>query len=82
MHIFEVFQQKLKSHPGRGWGAHADHKHVDQVGTRSLIIRIPEIAPSYLTTNQSEECAQAAILIPNVVLKTFALSPVGDQDLH
>ena len=40
---------------------HADHQHVDPrpVGTRRLMTEIPKIPPGYLTTNQSEEYAQA-----------------------
>ena len=39
------------------WWLHAGHGYVDSklVGTRRLIIEIPEMSPCYLTTNQSEE---------------------------
>ena len=66
-----VVLQKPRPHPGGGWCLHADHKHVDPrlVGTRTLMIKIPETPPCYLTTNQSEQSPQATTRTPSVLFK-------------
>ena len=63
------------------WWLHADRKELDPrlVGTRRLMIKIPETSPCYLTTNQSEEshvpCNRYPAMPPVLPLKAFSDSP-------
>ena len=52
--------------------------HVDsrKVGTRSLMIKIPKTAPSYLIINQSENCAQGNHILPTLSL-TLSLKNIS-----
>lgn len=57
-----------------------EHKHMDPrlVGTRKLMIEIPGIPPSYLTTNQSEEGHTPCSTSPKFALKHSTLKPMGE----
>ena len=74
--LTELTRPTPNPRPGGGWYLQAERKHA--VGTRRLMIKVPERVPYYLTTNQSEGRRAPCSTHPKHCLKNPSLKSIRE----